>query len=125
MQVSGGMLRVGILAGALVTVVAIVVSALERPNLPLVKPAWFVVLVILEAVALFAVFRPKTYLNSWGRALSSAALTAVTLWFAAQDTLGAPTYVFIHQAWLLAVLFCSLVLSVAGVIRGFRQRYAA
>jgi hypothetical protein len=119
------MLRVAIFAGALVTVVGIVVSALGGPNLSLMKPAWFVVLVILEAAVLFAVLRPKTYRNSWGRALTAAGLAAVALWFAAQDTLGAPTYVFIHQAWLLAVLFGSLVLCVAGVIRSLRQRYTA
>jgi hypothetical protein len=71
--------------------------------------------VIVEAAVLWAVLRPGTYRNSWRRALLGAGLCALALWGSAQNTSGAPEYVFTHQRWLAAAGAALAVLAVAGL----------
>jgi hypothetical protein len=112
-------------AGALVTELAIVVSGLLAPRYSIANLGIHVLLVMSEAAVLHVVLCLRTYRRSWGRALVAAGFGFAALWFAAQDTIGAPTYVFIHQGWLVAAIIACLVLALKEISARVRERYAA
>ena len=121
MRALGGMLQLFILAAALVTELAIIVFGLVEPNVFVVNMGLFVLLVLFESAVVLAVLRPKTYRHSWGRAIICIGLGGVALWYAAQDTEGAPIYVFIHQAWLIAVILGCLILVITAIVSAVRE----
>ncbi|MGH8863181.1 MAG: hypothetical protein ACREVZ_00800 [Burkholderiales bacterium] len=100
----------------------VIVFGLVEPDVSVANLGLFALLVFLEATAVLAVLRPKTYRHSLGRALICAGLGGVALWYAAQDTEGAPIYVFIHQGWLIAVILGCVILAIAAAVTAIRER---
>jgi hypothetical protein len=119
------MIRNGVLVGAVMAVIAIIGSAIGTSPYPVAGTTFFVLAAAFETVALFVVLRPRSYQHSWGRALVAALLCLVTLWFSAQDTVGAPEYVFMHQRWLVAATLGCLVLAISSAVVRVRRRHAA
>jgi len=88
-------------------------------------PAFFAVAAVVELCVLLGILRSPRPHSLWLRALIAAVAGAAALWFAAQDTAGAPEYVFMHQRWLVALIISCLVLVVASGIAQIRSRFAA
>lgn len=112
--------RIAILSAA-IAVAAIFMSALGATPYPWKGTALFAGAVLLEAALVWRVLRPENRRHRGRRAMVSAALCLGFLWFAAQDTLGAPEYVFMHQRWLVWLILSCLVLAVAGGITRLRR----
>jgi FtsH-binding integral membrane protein len=118
-------IRNAVLIAATLAVLAIIASRIGDAPYPVKGVMIFAALVALEATTLFLILRPRTYRRSWGRAAVAVAACLVALWFSAQDTEGAPEYVFMHQKWLAAASLACLALAVSGVVSIIRHRLAA
>lgn len=99
------------------TIVAIFVLAAAESPMPYWNAGFFAVAVIVEAAVVLAVLRFAKR-SVWLGALVAAFISAIALWFSAQDTLGAPEHVFVHQRWLVALILACLVLAARdGIVR--------
>lgn len=116
------MIRIGLLVAALVAVVAIFASAIGDSPYPVSGTLQFSCAVLLEAGALWWWLDPARVGPLWLRAILAAVLGLVALWYSAQDTLGAPEYVFMHQRWLAAVILGAGALTIASGYRAARRR---
>ncbi len=116
------MIRNGVLVGSFLAILVIIASGLRTSPYPVAGTAFFVFAVAFEAVALLVILRPRSYAHSWGRALIAVLLCLAVLWFSAQNTLGAPAYVFMHQRWLVAATLGCLILCVSSVVAQVRHR---
>jgi hypothetical protein len=115
--------RVVVLA-AIVAVAAIFGSATGSEVYPWKGTTLFSLAVVLEVAVLLRILRPTAASSLGIRALVAALLALIALWFSAQDTLGAPEYVFMHQRWLAWVaLACCAIAASRGVAR-IRHRNA-
>jgi hypothetical protein len=115
--------RIAILT-AIIAIAAIFGSAIGSPVYPWQGTAPFALAVALEAAVLLRILRPTAASSLGIRALVAALLALIALWFSAQDTLGAPEYVFMHQRWLAWVaLACCAIAASRGVAR-IRHRIA-
>ena len=107
--------RIAVLT-AVVAIAAIFGSAIGSDVYPWKGATLFALAVALEAMVLLRILRPMTAPDLGIRALVAALLALIALWFSAQDTLGAPEYVFMHQRWLAWVaLACSAIAASRGV----------
>ena len=77
---------------------------------------------LVETGVFYAVLRPESYRDAWGRALSAAAVGAVLLVVFGLGLMHAPPYVFAHWLWLCAATLGFLVLSAASAMRVARRR---
>jgi hypothetical protein len=116
------MIRNGVLLGALMAAIAIFSAGVGTSPYPFAGTALFALAAAFETVVLFVVLRPRSYQHSWGRALVASLLCLVTLWFSAQDTVGAPEYVFMHQRWLFVATLGCLVLAISSAVVRVRRR---
>lgn len=80
--------------------------------------------VVLEAVAIARVLHPREPRGLGRRALFSAVLAMTALWFSAQDTLGAPAYVFMHQRWLVWIIVASTAIALYRGLARLRRQHA-
>jgi hypothetical protein len=96
------MTRIAVVS-AVVAMAAIFGSAIGMPIYPWKGTTLFALAVAVEATALVRILQPATRQTLGVRALVAAFFSLVALWFSAQDTLGAPEYVFMHQRWLVAI----------------------
>lgn len=114
---SGRLIGMAIPAGSLLAVIAVFAGDIGTVPYPARGAALFAAAAALEGLVLWAVLRPRTYWHSWGRALCAAMSCLVALWFSAQDTAGAPEFVFMHQRWLVAAAFGCLLQAFASACR--------
>src|SRR5262245_15848057 len=118
------MLRAVVVVAACLAAAAIVASGFAESTYPLPGITLFVALVGFEATVLLIILRPKTYRDSWGRALAASGACLVGLFLSAHNTLGAPEYVFFHQKWLAAASVALVGLAIASLIKARRKRHA-
>jgi hypothetical protein len=112
-------------AAATAAILAIYGSATGALAYPWAGTTRFAMLVTLEAATLAIVLRSRHGSTpSATRAVFAACLCLVALWFSAQDTLGAPEYVFMHQRWLVAAALGSLGLAAWAVVVRWRNARA-
>ena len=116
------MLAKAIAAGSVLGIVAIAASAIGDASYPVKGVLWCSALVVIETTALLVVLRPSTYRQSWGRALLALLVCVVALWFSAQDTVGAPEYVFTHQKWLVTAAGGCAALAIGSLIVRLRKK---
>lgn len=109
---------------AFMAVAAIFASAVGGPTYPWKPTSLFAGAVLLEALAIAFVLRPRNRGALGPRSLLAASLAALALWFAAQDTLGAPEYVFMHQRWLAWMIVFCLGIASYSVVARFRRPQA-
>src|SRR5262245_32347730 len=118
------MLRTVVVVAACLAAAAIIASGFAESTYPVLGVALFVVLVGFEAFVVLLILRPQTYRDSWGRALAASGACLVGLFLSAQNTLGAPEYVFFHQKWLAAASVALVGLAIASLINARRKRHA-
>lgn len=94
--------------GALIAIAAIFGSVVGTTPYPWAGTAFFSLLVMIGTLILWLILGAQWPLPMWARALVAMLLFLVVLWYSAQDTLGAPAYVFVHQAWLVAIILTCL-----------------
>lgn len=115
--------RIAILT-AVVAIAAIFGSAIGSDAYPWEGTTLFALAVVLEALVLLRILRPPTAPNLGIRALAAALLALIALWFSAQDTLGAPEYVFMHQRWLAWIAVACGALAASRGVASIRRRLA-
>lgn len=106
--------------GALVTIASIIVTALGQSPVSVLHTSLFVGAVVGEALLVLALLGMPRPVAMWLRAAIAAIVCGVALWFSAQDTLGAPEYVFVHQRWLVALIVGCVLLSAWGALYKLR-----
>lgn len=77
--------------------------------------------IAVEVAVLMACLRPRGDVIPWSRALLALALFLGVLWMTAQDSLGAPEYVFVHQRWVAAACALLLVVFAWTAFRAWQQ----
>ena len=117
------MLRNSVLVAALSAIAAIVASGLGGEAYPAGGVTLYAGLTVIEAAVLLAVLRPKTYRQSWGRALAAVGACVVALILSAENTMGAPEYVYTHQKWLVAVGIAFLALAIGSFFGRLRKSH--
>ena len=118
-------MRAVLLLTAALAITAIFASAMDVSPFPIAGTTIFAGAVVVESTIVLGLLRASWPRPLWSRALIAAFLGMVTLWFSAQDTLGAPEYVFMHQRWLATLIVGSLVVAVASALAQFHGRNAA
>ena len=105
------MIRAVVLVGAAAAIAAIVASASNMSPFPVAGTAFFCGAIVIESAIVLWLVDTSSPHSLWFRALAAAILGMMALWFSAQDTLGAPEYVFMHQRWLAALIIGCLGLA--------------
>lgn len=88
---------------------------------PSMQVAAYVLAIVAEVAALMACLRPRGDVIPWSRALLALLLFLGVLWWTAQDSLGAPDYVFVHQQWVAGVCALLLVVFAWTAFRAWQQ----
>jgi|JI10StandDraft_1071094.scaffolds.fasta_scaffold844560_2 hypothetical protein len=119
------MIRAVVLVASFLAIAAIFASAFSLSPFPVAGTTFFAGAVVIESGAVLWLVRASPPRSLWFRATAAALLGMVALWFSAQDTLGAPEYVFMHQRWLAALIIGCLGLAIASAVARVRGRHAA
>jgi hypothetical protein len=77
-----------------------------------------------EAIALYAILRPQSFHNSWGRVLVAISIFAPLAAFWASLAMHAPGWVFAHIYWLVAVVCGLFVLLIVAGVSSWQARVA-
>jgi hypothetical protein len=88
---------------------------------PVGPVAAYVLAIAAEVAVLLACLRPRGDVIPWSRALLALVLFLGVLWLTAQDSLGAPAYVFVHQQWVAAACALLLVVFAWTAFRAWQQ----
>lgn len=94
---------------ALIAIAGILASAMGTTSFAWSGTGFFSLLVAIEAVILVLILGAPWPFPPRGRAVVAMLLFMVVLWYSAQDTLGAPGYVFVHQVWLVGIILSCLL----------------
>ena len=76
----------------------------------------------IQILVLFALLRPLTFNNSWGRVLITLIVSACWFAYLARGAMHASGWFHANLLWMLAVLVGLLLLGVASGIGSFRHR---
>ncbi len=118
------MIRAVVLVASALAIAAIIASALSLSPVPVAGTTFFVGAVVIESSVVLWLVGACPPRSLWFRAIAAAVLGLVAMWFSAQDTIGAPEYVFMHQRWLAALIIGCLGLAIASAIAQIRDRHA-
>jgi hypothetical protein len=118
-------IRAVVLVASALAIAAIFASALSLSPFPAAGTTFFAGAVVIESGVVLWLVGATPPRSLWFRAIAAALLGMLALWLSAQDTLGAPEYVFMHQRWLVALIIGCLGLAVVSVFSRVRGRHAA
>ena len=121
----GGMIRAVVLVASALAIAAIYASAFSLSPFPFAGTAFFAGAVVIESAVVLWLVGGSPPRSLWFRAVSASLFGMVALWLSAQNTLGAPEYVFMHQRWLVALIVGCLCLAVLSVLSRVRGQHSA